>query len=490
MEESTGCSRLSSALADASSLGDFQTPVDLATLVWSAVDVAGVTAVVEPTVGTGSFIKAAPAGAVGLPWYAFDIHDGYVGAAQAAAKERQVRAAIRVKSAFDLEQRDFPGVAGGSVILLIGNPPWVTNADQGGAGADNLPAKSNRFRLAGLAAMTGKANFDIAEAILLAALAALRDASEVRVALLMKRSVALKIAQDVMTQGGAAELAFSAIDAKQWFGASVDAGLLQMTWRASSSRSAQTIRLFKGIRDSTCVRAGIVGGQFVHRCDQYGRVRHIEAGSADEALPWRQGIKHDAARLLELRTSERGIVNGLDEPVDVEDDVLCPLYKSSDLANGRGASRLFPLYQFDLTGPAADLGRRWPKLEAYLQRHRARLDARRSRIYSGRPPFMLFGVGPYTTAPYKIAVSGLYKRPRFVVLGPSATGAPPLVDDTCNLLPFDTLAEAEEIAAYLNSLDVSAFLAAVADPTAKRPYTVEVLRRIRDPRCFDPPLGD
>jgi hypothetical protein len=95
---------------------------------------------------------------------------------------------------------------------------------------------------------------------------------------------------------------------------------------------------------------------------------------------------------------------------------------------------------------------------------------------------MLFGVGPYTTAPYKIAVSGLYKRPRFTVLDPSEAGAPPLVDDTCNLLPFDTRSEAEEVAAYLNSPDVLAFLAAIVDPTAKRPYTVEALRRIRDPR--------
>lgn len=473
---------MTSAVADAA-LGDFQTPVELAELVWSAVDVAGVTAIVEPTVGVGNFIEAAPAGAVGPHWYAFDINDGYVGAAQAAAEKRQVRASIRVKSAFDLEQSDFPGVTEGSVVLLVGNPPWVTNADQGGAGATNLPTKANRFRLAGLAAMTGKANFDIAEAILLAALAALRNASEVRVALLMKRSVALKIAQDVMRQGGVTNLAFSKIDAKRWFGASVDAGLLQMTWHADSSESAQTIRLCRGICDlRPPVRAGIVGGQFVHRFDRYDRVRHVEAGSVDEALPWRQGVKHDASRLLELRMSDSGIVNGLDELVDVEDDVLCPLYKSSDLANGRDASRLFPLYQFDLAGPAGDLGRRWPKLEAYLRRHRAQLDARRSRIYSGRPPFMLFGVGPYTTAPYKIAVSGLYKTPRFTVLGPSAAGAPPLVDDTCNLLPFDTRSEAEEVAAYLNSPDVSAFLDAVVDPAAKRPYTVEALRRIRDPR--------
>ena len=70
----------------------------------------------------------------------------------------------------------------------------------------------------------------------------------------------------------------------------------------------------------------------------------------------------------------------------MEEEVLSPLYKSSDLANGREASRFFPLYQIDLSGPRSDLQSRWPKLAAYLSAHKNQLDARKSRIYSGKPP--------------------------------------------------------------------------------------------------------
>jgi hypothetical protein len=94
---------------------------------------------------------------------------------------------------------------------------------------------------------------------------------------------------------------------------------------------------------------------------------------------------------------------------------------------------------------------------------------------------MLFGVGPYTVAPYKVALSGFYKKPEFRVIGPAPNGAPPVVDDTCYLLPFDEIDLAEEAAEYLNSEEVRSFLASVTDPRAKRPYTKALLSRIRVP---------
>ena len=378
---------------------------------------------------------------------------------------------------------DFPDVDSSSTVLVIGNPPWVTNSGQGLARAKNLPTKFNRFGLAGLAAMTGKANFDIAEAIILAAVSALSRAGELRLALLVKRSVALKVAENFMRATGSVDLSFSKIDAKRWFAASVDAGLFQMTIRRGLA-STQVIRLFEAVgAGGPPILAGMAANRFIQRLDLYDHAQHIEASSESDVMAWRQGIKHDAAKVLELRQTPDGLFNGMGEKVDVEPDVLCPLYKSSDLANGRSASRVFPLYQFDLSGPVEEIGGRWPRLAAYLERNRGQLDARGSKIYSGKPPYTLFGVGPYTTAPFKVAVSGLYKTPRFAVLMPSPEGAPPLVDDTCNMLAFDNLTHAQQVADYLNGPLVSAFLSAVADSAAKRPYTVDVLRRIRNPRA-------
>lgn len=50
-------------------------------------------------------------------------------------------------------------------------------------------------------------------------------------------------------------------------------------------------------------------------------------------------------------------------------------------------------------------------------------------IYRGKPRFSVFGVGDYTFAPWKVAVSGFYQVPRFVKVGPMG-GKPVVFDDT------------------------------------------------------------
>ena len=52
-------------------------------------------------------------------------------------------------------------------ILVVGNPPWVTNSALGALGSVNLPDKSNFQNRTGLEAMTGKSNFDISEWMLI-----------------------------------------------------------------------------------------------------------------------------------------------------------------------------------------------------------------------------------------------------------------------------------------------------------------------------------
>jgi hypothetical protein len=223
-----------------------------------------------------------------------------------------------------------------------------------------------------------------------------------------------------------------------------------------------------------------VAARFIEDLARYDQSKWIEATPGD-GLIWRQGIKHDAARVLELKVADGSLVNGLGVRAEIEDDALCPFFKSSDLASNRVASRRFPLYQHDLSGPLPDLAQRWPKLHEYLYAHRDRFRARGSSIYRGKDDFMLFGVGSYTLAPFKVAVSGFYKEPCFRVLDPDENSRPPLVDDTCYMLPFDDRANAEAVASYLNGRSVQSFLASIADRTAKRPYTKEILGRIAVP---------
>ena len=167
----------------------------------AALDLHGVDVVVEPTVGLGAFISTAPDAARSVPWVAFDINPAYAQASRQVAEAMGVAARVEVGDAFRLAAADVPEVAGRSV-LAIGNPPWITNAAQAQLTVANLPAKRNLFGLRGLDAMTGKANFDVAEAVLLALMAALREAAEMRLAFLLKRSVAMKLARDSARSAG------------------------------------------------------------------------------------------------------------------------------------------------------------------------------------------------------------------------------------------------------------------------------------------------
>ena len=461
-------------------LGDFQTPAFLASQVWRSLDLAGVDVFVEPTVGEGVFLETVPGPLLRIPWLAWDINPAYVTRAAKTASTRGLRATVAVQNAFDVDAASVAHAVAGKTVLAIGNPPWVTSAAQGSSEVKNLPRKWNRFGLRGLDAVTGKANFDIAEAALFAVIDALKDAEELRLAFLVKRSVALKMSRDILGSPGVIAARFSRIDARAHFGVSVEAGLFELVIRPQATSACTRLLLRPGLAQPTSGVAGIVDGRFVCDVDAYEAARAVEAPD-DARLLWRQGIKHDLAKVLELRKDTHGLVNGFGARVDIEPEVLCPLFKSSDVASGRAPRRWFPLYQHDLSGPLPDLEARWPKLARYLGAYSDRFAARGSSIYRGKPDFMLFGVGDYTLAPYKVALSGFYKEPVFRVLEVAPQGNPPLVDDTCYLLPFERREDAERVAEYLNSERVQTFLRAVVDREAKRPFTKEVLSRIAAP---------
>src|ERR671925_459113 len=177
---------MSSRAADA--FGDFQTPVDLARKVWTSLPVDGVRAVIEPTVGTGAFLAAAPKEMRGVMWRCFDIRAEYVDRTAGLVSLLGLDdVQVEVRDAFDVASEHLADLNREEPVLAIGNPPWVTSSEQGRMGAKNLPQKKNDgFALSGLDALTGKSNFDIAEAILLRLLQALADFRDVRLAFLVK----------------------------------------------------------------------------------------------------------------------------------------------------------------------------------------------------------------------------------------------------------------------------------------------------------------
>ena len=101
--------------------------------------------------------------------------------------------------------------------------------------------------------------------------------------------------------------------------------------------------------------------------------------------------------------------------------------------------------------------------------------------YRGQPPYAIFGVGPYTFAPWKIAISGLYKRCVFRLVGPRDTETsqrPVVLDDTCYFLPFTSKSAAKRALAALQSPLAQDFLTSRVFWDAKRPINKALLQSL------------
>jgi hypothetical protein len=118
-----------------------------------------------------------------------------------------------------------------------------------------------------------------------------------------------------------------------------------------------------------------------------------------------------------------------------------------------------------------------PKTWQYLESHAKLLEKRGSIIYKNKPAYSIFGVGPYTFAPWKVAISGFYKKLHFAKIGP-VNGKPVVFDDTIYFLPCWSEAEADFIESLLCSQPAQAFLESMIHWDEKRPITVEILKRL------------
>jgi hypothetical protein len=123
------------------------------------------------------------------------------------------------------------------------------------------------------------------------------------------------------------------------------------------------------------------------------------------------------------------------------------------------------------------LRERFPRLYHYLTENKELFSKRKSSIYKDKSPFSIFGIGDYSFKPYKVAISGLYKRSSFSLILPD-NDKPVMLDDTCYFLGFDDISEAIFVWAILNSDQVQQFLKSIVFIDAKRPYTKDVLMRI------------
>jgi hypothetical protein len=455
--------------------GDFQTPPALAKGCCELLKRKGVKAdsLIEPTCGDGNFLRAAIDFLPGARWgVGLEINPLHAELARAKLADAE-NFRVFCRSFFDFDWKELLVVLP-DPLLVVGNPPWVTNSALGELNSANLPIKANFDGLRGMEALTGKSNFDISEWILISICDWL-DGRNGALAMLCKTAVARKIFQRVAKLGQQAQsCGLYLIDAQKHFGAAVDACFLVVSFEPGAKCNRAEVYPCLDASIPTRVLAQH-GDLLVGDADAYDRVRHLSGRCAHR---WRSGLKHDCAGVMEVYPDGGRYRNGLGQSVDLEDAFLYPILKSSEVASGVCLpSRKVIVTQRDIGEPTDKIRTLAPKTWEYLAANGSLLDGRQSRIYKDKPRFSIFGVGPYSFSPWKIAISGLYKKLAFSLVGPYQ-GKPVMLDDTAYFLPFPTRLEAESVLSLLNSDLAKEFLSTQIFWDAKRPITSDLLGRL------------
>ena len=459
--------------------GDFQTPLSLARRVAALVGQKEkhYGTIIEPTCGVGAFLEAAAERFGTSPkYFGFDVNPDYVEAARVAlARIGPPKGTVQQRDFYTVDWKQFLSEQAGPV-LIIGNPPWITNAGMGVINGKNLPEKSNFQGHSGLDAMTGKANFDISEWMLVKLAEAFQSRGGT-LAMLVKTVVARKLLAHCWSAGvRIIDATIYRIDAAEHFDAAVDASLVVIEFGESAKpKRAQVYgQLSRAIRPTATI--ALEDGTLIADLDAYRATKHLVGGSP---LRWRSGIKHDCSKIMELEFTDRQLKNGLGELLDLEPEYLLPMFKTSEVAGGRvdHCHRRMIVTQRCIGEQTAGIAERAPKTWSYLQRHRALLGKRGSSIYRGKPEFSIFGVGDYTFSPWKIAISGMYKSLRFVKVGPRHA-QPVVFDDTTNFIPCPSETAATLLLSLLESDEARTFYKAFIFWDAKRPITVDLLGRL------------
>ncbi len=419
--------------------GDFQTPMVLAQAVCARLAHRALqpATLLEPTCGIGNFLLAGldqfqtVGAAIGV-----EINPAHVQRASQALHQRQDAHKTRLMQA-DFFATDWKRLIGdlAEPILVLGNPPWVTNSELGTLGSRNLPVKSNFQKHDGLDALTGKANFDISEWMLIRLVEALNH-RRATLAMLCKAATARKVLCYAWRNGMAVERSvIYGIDAERHFDAAVDAVFLIADFRpGAADRQARVYRDLTEANEPKII--GYEDGILLADISAYHRWRHL---CGTETFQWRSGIKHDCAKVMELRREGGKYRNGLGQIVELENTFVYPMLKSSGLGKAQQgpSNRVMLVPQRRVSEDTAHIEHEAPKTWRYLQSHADRLCGRASSIYRDRPCFAIFGVGDYSFAPWKVAISGFYKRLIFAPVGP-VEGRPVVFDDTSYFVPCET----------------------------------------------------
>ena len=449
--------------------GDYQTPIDFCMQVCTYIRdnyTNTPKAIIEPTCGIGNFLKAATTTFDCQYIYGIEVNALYTREAQ----ERVPNATIITANIFETSTRH---LCDENDVLVIGNLPWATNSNL----SYNLPQKANFKGLRGIEALTGSSNFDICEYIILQLLNEYKN-TDSTICMLCKNSVARNVLLEISKNKiSCRKIEFLNFNANKVFGISASACVFIISLSSVNLNDELTICEIKDfdtnktvdhlIVSNGAIRSSIVKYDFDGRCQ----------------LIWRQGVKHDCGRVMELEFVNGVFINKNGEQVQIEKTRIFPLVKSSHFK--KPIINTFKKYvivtQDTHKQDTQYIQQELPLTWEYLNSHIKDFNNRKSIIYKSASPFAMFGIGEYSFAPYKVGLSGFYKTPLFCLL---QSEKPVMTDDTAYFLGFYDYDVAYSIMLLLNSQKVQDFLLSIAFLDNKRPYTVKLLSRLDLIKCL------
>lgn len=452
--------------------GDYQTPEFFSLAVCQYLkDIRKImpSVVIEPTCGLGSFVKSSlifdASEIIGI-----EINPEYCNVCSQTVNDHRVQ--ILNADFFDFDLKSI--VKGKEQLLVVGNPPWVNNSTLSSLNSDNLPRKLNFKGLKGIDAITGASNFDICEYIILQLITSLYN-TNATIAMLCKTSVARNIfAEMKRTHTNFKSYDMFEFNANKVFGINASACLLVIEL-SNENNSADVCDVYSFNNPNVVKYSfGYVDGKFYS-----DTAKEATDLSGKCCFEWRQGVKHDCTKVMELSVEGATFTNGLNETVSIEAEYVFPLIKSSmfksPIADAFG--KYVIVTQKNVREDTSHIETDAPKTWRYLTLHKEHFLKRKSSIYKNAPDFSMFGIGDYSYSKYKVGVSGFYKKPLFSVLV-SKDGKPVMTDDTSYFICFPSYDTAYTAMLILNSERVQNFLLTIAFLDAKRPYTKKVLERI------------
>ena len=469
---------------DRAEYGDFQTNTDLANKIAKQLHLKTIAPeiLIEPTCGKGNFIIASLINYTSLKKvFGIEIYKPYIWETKfnildyflSNPGSKKPEIIINHSSIFDFDFEQISKQFPTEPLLIIGNPPWVTNSKLGSLNSTNLPKKSNFKNQNGLDAITGKGNFDIAEYITIMLLETFEKHNGY-LSLLVKNSVIKNLLFDQKTKHfRISEIEKYCIDSKKEFNVSVEASLLLCRLNSTPDFKCTEYDFYSLKKKSSF---GWIKSKFVSNISDYNEIEEIDGICPFE---WRQGIKHDCAPIMELEKAEDQFINNRGEKIILEDDLIYGFLKSSDLKNTviEKTRKHIIVTQTKVGQETAYIRQKYPLTYTYLKNNIENFNARKSSIYKGKPLFSIFGIGDYSFKPFKVAISGLYKTYHFTLVLPQ-NGKPVMLDDTCYFIGFNKIEFAVYSIILLNSGVTEEFLKSISFSDAKRVFTKDLLMRL------------